>query len=94
MHSPAWPALCAAVDETLQHHGWTPREILAAGLDGIPRDGTMSGVEVADALVLRIAALTDHPDDPPLQPHDGAADWQADPVQQIANDPYADVLTR
>ena len=60
-HSPAWPALVAAVDEAVRHHGWTPEAILSAGLSGIPQDGTLTGVEVADALVLRIAMLTDPP---------------------------------
>ncbi|WP_281258394.1 AAA family ATPase [Nocardioides gansuensis] len=63
LHSHAWPALVAAVDEACLHHGWTPAEILTAGLAGIPQDGTLTGVEVADALVLRIALLTDPPHD-------------------------------
>lgn len=61
----AWPALVAAVDEACQHHGWAPRDILEAALAGIPQDGRTTGGEVADALVLRIAMLTDH-DEPPL----------------------------
>ncbi|AOY73577.1 DNA primase [Arthrobacter sp. ZXY-2] len=59
--APAWPALVAAVDEACQHHGWTPREILSSALGGVPQDGSLTGVEVADALVLRIAMLTDQP---------------------------------
>jgi len=72
-HCPAWPALVAAVDEACLFHGWSPDAILAAGLAGIPQDGTLTGVEVADALVLRIAALTDPPPDmnPRLSPDSG-----------------------
>ena len=72
--APAWPALVAAVDEACQHHGWTPRDILTSALTGVPQDGTLTGVEVADALVLRIAMLTDQPaDQPPMPDHDDAA---------------------
>ena len=95
--SPSWPALVAAVDESCHHQGWSPRQILAAALDGIPDDGTLSGVEVADALVLRIAALTDPPDHqaPNFDELDGeAAGPLADPIHQIANDPYAEGLPR
>lgn len=63
-HTPAWPALVAAVDEACLHHRWTCEDILSAALAGIPQDGTLTGVEVADALVLRIALLTDQPLDP------------------------------
>ncbi len=66
--APAWPALVAAVDEACQHHGWTPCDILTTGLAGIPHDGSLTGVEVADALVLRIAMLTDPPIDQPTTP--------------------------
>ena len=68
--APAWPALVAAVDEACQHQDWTPRDILASGLAGVPQDGRLTGVEVADALVLRIAMLTDQP---PMAAHDEAA---------------------
>lgn len=61
--APAWPALVAAVDEACEHHGWTPTEVLASALSGIPRDGSLTGVEVAGALVLRIAMLTDRAPD-------------------------------
>ncbi len=68
----AWPALVAAVDEACQHHGWSPAEILSAALAVVPQDGSLTGVEVADALVLRIAMLTDYPTDAP-QPYDAEA---------------------
>jgi len=61
--APAWPALVAAVDEACEHHGWTPADILSGALAGVPQDGSLTGVEVADALVLRIARLTDQPID-------------------------------
>jgi DNA primase catalytic core len=73
--APAWPALVAAVDEACQHHGWTPHDILASGLAGVPQDGSLTGVEVADALVLRIAMLTDRPS---MAAHDEAAPIDAD----------------
>ena len=61
--APAWPALVAAVDEACQHHGWSRADILASALTGLPQDGSLTGIEVADALVLRIAMLTDEPAD-------------------------------
>jgi DNA primase catalytic core len=64
--APAWPALVAAVDEACQHHGWTPTEILSSALAGIPQDGSLTGVEVADAFVLHIAMLTDQPTPAPM----------------------------
>ncbi|MEP9385523.1 MobF family relaxase [Nocardioides sp. KR10-350] len=70
--APAWPALVAAVDEACEHHGWSARDILSSALAGIPQDGTLTGVEVADALVLRIAMLTDQPTE---QPTLGAAPY-------------------
>ncbi|MGE3412917.1 MAG: MobF family relaxase [Dehalococcoidia bacterium] len=81
--APAWPALVAAVDEACQHHSWSAMEILSAGLAGVPQDGSLTGVEVADALVLRIAMLTDQPTDAPhprddQTPH-SEADIPADP---------------
>ena len=59
--APAWPALVAAVDEACEHHGWSPNDILSTALSGVPQDGSLTGVEVADVLVLRIAMLTDQP---------------------------------
>lgn len=61
--APAWPALVAAVDEACEHHGWSPTNILSSAFVGVPQDGSVTGVEVADALVLRIAMLTDQPTD-------------------------------
>ncbi|WP_328532343.1 relaxase domain-containing protein [Nocardioides sp. NBC_00368] len=60
-HAPVWPALVAAVDEACAHHNWTPREILRDAISGLPDDGSLTGHEVADAIVLRIATLTDPP---------------------------------
>ena len=82
--APAWPALVAAVDEACEHHGWTPSDILSSALAGVPQDGSLTGVEVADALVLRIAMLTDQPmDEPPpgddVAPY-GDADVPPDPT--------------
>lgn len=83
--APAWPALVAAVDEACEHHGWTPADILSAALAGVPQDGSLTGVEVADALVLRIARLTDQPldsappPDPGADPHHGLADVDMPP---------------
>jgi DNA primase catalytic core len=72
--APAWPALVAAVDEACEHHGWTPSDILSSALSGVPQDGSLTGVEVADALVLRIARLTDQPiDTTPLLERDADA---------------------
>jgi DNA primase catalytic core len=82
-NAPAWPALVAAVDEACEHHGWSPTEILSSALAGVPQDGSLTGVEVADALVLRIAMLTDQPTDaPPLRDDEAPypeADVPADP---------------
>lgn len=58
--APAWPALVAAVDEA-HHQGWAVRGILADALSMTPNDGSLTGVEVASALVWHIAALTDDP---------------------------------
>ena len=81
--APAWPALVAAVDEACEHHGWNPTKILASALAGVPQDGSLAGVEVADALVLRIAMLTDQPTEAPPPRDDEApypeADIPADP---------------
>jgi DNA primase catalytic core len=85
--TPAWPALVAAVDEGSHHHGWPPRDILAIGLVGIPHDGTLTGIEVADALVLRIAMLTDQPADQPDLHLPVDADDCLSP-QLPADDPY------
>jgi DNA primase catalytic core len=81
--APAWPALVAAVDEACEHHGWSPTEILSTALAGVPQDGSLTGVEVADALVLRIAMLTDQPTEAAPPRDDEApypeADVPADP---------------
>jgi DNA primase catalytic core len=81
--APAWPALVAAVDEACEHHGWSPSEILSSALAGVPQDGSLTGVEVADALVLRIAMLTDQPMDAPL-PGDDAPPF---PGADVSPDP-------
>ena len=84
--APAWPALVAAVDEACEHHGWSASEILSTALSGLTHDGSLTGVEVADALVLRIAMLTDQPMDPPLP------DGDAPPFPCIGVDPDPDLL--
>jgi DNA primase catalytic core len=76
--APAWPALVAAVDEACQHHGWSPAEILSTALAGVPQDGSLTGVEIADALVLRIAMLTDQPTEAPPPRDDEAPYPEAD----------------
>jgi DNA primase catalytic core len=89
-HTPAWPALVAAVDEACRHHDWTPHDILTAGLTRIPQDGSLTGAEVADALQFGIARLTDpHPghqtdndDEPPHEP-----DHAAERGYGLAGDP-------
>jgi len=87
--APAWPALVAAVDEACEHHGWNPSDILSSALAGVPQDGSLTGVEVADALVLRIAMLTDQPLDATAPP-----DFGADPYDAAAADvpPDPDLL--
>lgn len=87
--APAWPALVAAVDEACEHHSWTPCDILTAGLAGVPQDGSLTGVEVADALVLRIATLTDPPPDPDQMPPEGHADFTAELHRDQPDDPDA-----
>jgi len=83
--APAWPALVAAVDEACQHHGWSANEILSTALAGVPQDGSLTGVEVADALVLRIAMLTDGPmpgaDAPPFPDTDVPPDLEMLPPE-------------
>ncbi len=76
--APAWPALVAAVDEACEHHGWAPSVILSSALVGVPQDGSLTGLEVADALVLRIAMLTDQPMDGPPPGDDLAPYGDAD----------------
>jgi hypothetical protein len=78
-HSAAWPALVAAVDEASRHDGWPPQGILSAGLAGIPQDGTLTGADVADALVLRIAMLTDPPPDNNPETGEGSGYQHDDP---------------
>ncbi|UUW92511.1 MobF family relaxase [Pimelobacter simplex] len=78
--TPAWPAFVAAVDEACVHHGWNPTEILSSALAGVPQDGSLTGVEVADALVLRIAMLTDRPTEAPTPDNDEAPYAGADVV--------------
>ena len=83
--APAWPALVAAVDEACEHHGSAPSDILSSALAGVPQDGSLTGVEVADALVLRIARLTDQPiavappPDLEADPHHGPVDADVPP---------------
>ncbi|SMO91173.1 DNA primase, catalytic core [Geodermatophilus aquaeductus] len=57
---PAWPALVAAVSTGIRG-GWSPADLLAAATAGLPTgtDGDPTGTGVAEALVFRVAALTD-----------------------------------
>jgi hypothetical protein len=72
MNSPAWPALAAAVHAAVE---WTPDQLIATVADGL-RDGdgfTVPTAQLCDAMVWRIATLTDvphEPDDAPLDPLD------------------------
>ena len=61
--SPAWPALIASVDDACRANGWTPASLLtAAGPTRYHSTESAAGVaEVIEALVLRIASLTDPP---------------------------------
>ncbi|SFT82430.1 DNA primase, catalytic core [Geodermatophilus amargosae] len=57
---PAWPALVAAVTTGIRG-GWSPADLLTAAVAGLPA-GTgsdLTGTDVAEALVFRVAALTD-----------------------------------
>jgi DNA primase catalytic core len=64
--TPAWPALVAALDEVTRPHqtptrtASDPRTVLDRALAGIPDDGTLTGIEVADALAIRIARIASH----------------------------------
>jgi DNA primase catalytic core len=75
---PAWPALVAAVTNGIRT-GWSPADLLTAALAGLPPAVTGDAPGLAEALVFRIAALTDpapvnHPEPLPadLQPPDDA----------------------
>ncbi|SOC48552.1 DNA primase, catalytic core [Blastococcus aggregatus] len=87
--APAWPALVAAVTTGIRA-GWTPTDLLDAAVTGLPAAVTaQAGDEIAEALVFRVAALTDPaPIDAPeplpadLQPPDDA--HQLPPAQDDA----------
>ncbi|MGX5653244.1 MobF family relaxase [Geodermatophilus nigrescens] len=69
--APSWPALVAAVTNGIRT-GWSAADLLTAAFAGLPPAVTGDGTALAEALVFRIAALTDptpaqHPE--PL-PHD------------------------
>ncbi|WP_240619664.1 MobF family relaxase [Blastococcus sp. TF02-8] len=75
---PAWPALVAAVTNGIRT-GWSPADLLTAAFAGLPPAVTADATGLAEALVFRIAALTDlapvhHPEPLPadLQPPDDA----------------------
>jgi conjugative relaxase-like TrwC/TraI family protein len=75
---PAWPALVAAVTTGIRT-GWRPAELLTAALAGLPPAVTGDATGLTEALVFRIAALTDpapvhHPEPLPadLQPPEDA----------------------
>ncbi|MEO5853428.1 MAG: AAA family ATPase, partial [Nocardioides sp.] len=60
--SSAWPALVAAVDEAASRHHWDPDTLLSTAAHALPPD--LHVADLTDALVLRVAILTDPPDDP------------------------------
>jgi DNA primase catalytic core len=72
MNSPAWPALAAAVHAAAE---WTPDQLIPTVANGL-RHGdefTVPTAQLCDAMVWRIATLTDvphEPDDAPLDPID------------------------
>ncbi|MGY5884164.1 MobF family relaxase [Modestobacter lacusdianchii] len=75
---PAWPALVAAVTNGIRT-GWPPADLLTAAFAGLPPAVTGDATGLAEALVFRVAALTDpsaahHPEPLPhdLQPPDDA----------------------
>lgn len=75
---PAWPALVAAVTNGIRT-GWSPADLLSAAVAGLPPAVTGDATGLTEALVFRIAALTDpapvhHPEPVPadLQPPDDA----------------------
>ncbi|WP_233498799.1 MobF family relaxase [Blastococcus sp. TF02A-26] len=93
---PAWPALVAAVTTGLRT-GWSPADLLTAAFAGLPPAVTGDAAGLAEALVFRIAALTDpapvhHPEPLPadLQPPDDAHLLPPVPAPTTATDP-ADV---
>ena len=78
LESPAWPALAAAVHAA---HDWTPDQLLSTAADGL-RDGDafrVPEVELCEALVWRIAALTDVPNEPDEVPVDPLDEEHAPP---------------
>jgi DNA primase catalytic core len=95
----AWPALVAAVT-TGVHAGWSPTDLLSAAFAGLPATvtGDETGTGLPEALVFRIAALTDpapiHEPEPlpaDLQPPDDAhelapVDDETAPITTIATD--------
>ncbi|RBY98105.1 TrwC relaxase [Blastococcus sp. TF02-8] len=77
---PAWPALVAGVANGIRA-GWSPADLLSAAVAGLPPAVTGDRTGLVEALVFRVAALTDpapaHVDDPEplpadLQPPDDA----------------------
>jgi DNA primase catalytic core len=96
--SPAWPALVAAVDEACNRHQWSPDQLLGSAFQALPVN--LQPTDVCDALVLRIAVLTDPPEhldehyplpeDPeygPVDHHEAppAPDWLDDDTQVPAD---------
>ncbi|SDG04800.1 DNA primase, catalytic core [Blastococcus aurantiacus] len=72
--TPAWPALVAAVTNGIRD-GWSPTDLLTAAVAGSPSAAhDRTGIELAEALVFRIAALTDP--EPVQAPEPLAADLQ------------------
>ena len=74
--SPAWPALVAAVDEARYRHQWTPGELLDSAFQAFPTH--LQPAEVCDALLLRVAVLTDPPEDLDPDGHPASSDPDLD----------------
>ncbi len=92
----AWPALVAAVTTGIRT-GWSPADLLTTAFVGLPPAVTSDATGLAEALVFRVAALTDpapvhHPEPLPvdLQPPDDAHLLPPVPAPTTATDP-ADV---
>ncbi|SDO16457.1 MobF family relaxase [Geodermatophilus sp. DSM 45219] len=94
---PAWPALVTAVTNGIRT-GWSPADLLTAAFAGLPTAVTGDATGLAEALVFRVAALTDptpahHPEPLPadLQPPDDAHLLPTVPAPTTAATDPADV---
>ncbi|MGY1683150.1 MobF family relaxase [Geodermatophilus sp. SYSU D01176] len=99
--APAWPALVAAVITGIRA-GWSPADLLGAAVTGLPATVAVdrAGDEIAEALVFRVAALSDpapidvlEPLPADLQPPDDAHLLLPVDVSTTATAQPADVLS-